>query len=218
VNHGTLRLVDSVILNADPGIAEGGILNLGTLAVIRSSFEANQQRSASDGGGAILNRGSLGVSCSRFLDNQASQGGAIYNALGGIAQVDHSHFRGNRANGGGGVFNADGITLEAGENFWGEGNDPVVDDLLMGTDTVSSKVQFAPALPTDPTQEAACQPPPPSSPPALPFARYTAHLHACRRHIHPDPDPLLVHDCTLERLTGTPRLPYGAWSSTRLPL
>ncbi len=166
VNHGTVRLVDSVILNGDPGIAEGGILNLGTLAVIRSSFEANQQRSATEGGGAILNRGSLVVSCSRFFDNQASQGGAIYNALGGTAQVDHSHFRGNRANGGGGVFNADGITLEAGENFWGEGSDPLVDDLLMGTDTVSSKVQFAPALSTDPTLEAACQPPPPPAPTA----------------------------------------------------
>lgn len=166
VNHGTLRLLDSVILNADPGIAEGGILNLGTLAVVRSTFEANQQRSASEGGGAILNRGSLVVSCSRFFDNEASQGGALYNGLGGTAQVDHTRFSGNRANGGGGIFNADGIPLAAGENFWGEGGDPLVDELLMGADTVSARVQFTPTLPTDPTQEAACQPPPPATPPA----------------------------------------------------
>ncbi len=101
------------------------------------------------------------VSCSRFFDNEASQGGALYNGLGGTTQVDHSRFRGNRANGGGGIFNADGIPLAAGENFWGEGGDPLVDELLMGADTVSARVQFAPTLPTDPTQESACQPPPP---------------------------------------------------------
>ena len=91
----------------------GGIYNLGTLAVIDSTFVdnvvANRTGYASGSGGTIYNRGTLTVKGSTFTENAAETGGALYNRTGATLTVEHSAISKNPALcGGAGILNSRG--------------------------------------------------------------------------------------------------------------
>lgn len=86
-----------------PGDGGGGILNTGTLTVTRSLLSQN----GASYGGAIVNSGVLVVVDSIFLDNPAIlRGGAIGN--GGVVTLTGSQLLGNSAGTGGAIYNDGG--------------------------------------------------------------------------------------------------------------
>jgi len=192
VNRGRLTLYDSTVINNQdapsylPGDG-GGIVNEGILTVIRSTLTRNKVMSSNEPGGAILNKGWLTVTCSRFDGNRAGQGGAIFNAneTEAKATIAHNAFTGNQANGGGAIFNAKNSQVEAAENWW-NGADPVVNNTLLGLDTVSDFVHVLPWLDTDPTQTLAeCRSPEPDPLPQSDQPTSTASVTANPRAVAP---------------------------------
>ncbi|CAG0974586.1 partial Dipeptidyl-peptidase 5, partial [Anaerolineae bacterium] len=171
LNRGKLSLIDSSLINDSgaPAYTQGeggGIENRGELHLTRVRLRGLRVVSSSDPGGAITNAGTLGASCVHFAHNRASQGGAVYNAPGGSAQISLSVFEGNRANGGGAIYNAEGnADLEATHNFWG-GGEPGIDDWMWGMDTISGRVLYAPVLASDPLTSPECAVPPEQTPTA----------------------------------------------------
>lgn len=171
LNRGKLSLIDSSLINDSgaPAYTQGeggGIENRGELHLTRVTLRGLRVVSSSDPGGAITNAGTLGASCVHFAHNRASQGGAVYNAPGGSAQISLSVFEGNRANGGGAIYNAEGnADLEATHNFWG-GGEPGIDDWMWGMDTISGRVLYAPVLASDPLTSPECAVPPEQTPTA----------------------------------------------------
>ncbi|HRE48784.1 MAG TPA: hypothetical protein PLD47_13745, partial [Aggregatilineales bacterium] len=164
-NYGALHILDAVIDTGDPTAAEGGIINEGELLISRTTFAHHRQRSAAAVGGAIYNVGQMSITCGRFLNNRASQGGAIYNAEGGTAAIHESYFEGNYGNGGGAVFNGAESPLDASGNWWGADGVPEVNETTFVADAVSTSVTFMPAAVSDPTQTSGCASPPPQTPP-----------------------------------------------------
>ena len=85
----------------------GGILNYGTLTITNCIFSGN---ATLDGGGGILNYyGTLTITNCIFSGNAASAGGGIFNF--GIVTVTGSTFSGNAALAGGGIFGESGGRL-----------------------------------------------------------------------------------------------------------
>ena len=109
-NNGTLTVTDSALYRNDVGFLgnrAGGIYNdaHATLTVINSALIEN--RGFLNGGGGILNKGTLRVSRSGFNKNESSSGGAsgIMNH-GGSATISDTSFIGNIGTGGvGGIRN-----------------------------------------------------------------------------------------------------------------
>jgi predicted outer membrane repeat protein len=96
----------------------GAIFNQGPLTIINCIFNKNtaalDPNANAFGGGAIANPlGKLTVSNSLFIDNIANSAGAIFNADGATAGINHCTFAGNKAIGywdpssglGGAIFN-----------------------------------------------------------------------------------------------------------------
>jgi hypothetical protein len=165
-NAGVLTLTDSR-LTTGAQASGGGIQNDGTLTLLRSSIEGARAATGSNPGGAVLNIGSLTATCSKFINNEASQGGAIYNAQGGQLGAEFNLFLGNKANGGGAIFNAlANPTLILPNNFFGAGGAPAVDEYYAGTDTISQRLSVTPFAGSDPTASAACAATPPLPAPA----------------------------------------------------
>jgi len=109
LNHGTARVVDSVVARHREGDDAVGITNHGTLTVIRSVIRDN--RPCCDGGG-IGNRGTLRVRDSVIRDNQGEVGGGIKNDAGATATVSGSRIIGNTGDyGGGGIWNLGDMVL-----------------------------------------------------------------------------------------------------------
>jgi CSLREA domain-containing protein len=87
------------------GEGGGGILNSGTLTVSNSTLSGNSSTGDLADGGGILNSGTLTVSNSTLSGNSAPGGGGIYNE-GGTATVSNSTLSNNSASfGGGGIQN-----------------------------------------------------------------------------------------------------------------
>jgi hypothetical protein len=165
-NAGTLTLTDSR-LTTGAQASGGGIQNDGTLTLLRSSIEGARAATGINPGGAVLNIGSLTATCSKFINNEASQGGAIYNGQGGQLGAENNLFLGNKANGGGAIFNAlANPTLILPNNFFGAGGAPAVDEYYAGTDTISQRLSVTPLAVSDPTASAACAATPPLPAPA----------------------------------------------------
>lgn len=88
----------------------GGILNSGTLTVENSTLSGN--RASSGYGGGILNNGTLTVNYSTLSDNEVDwyAGGGIMNN--GALTVNNSTLSGNKAySGGGGIYNGGVLTM-----------------------------------------------------------------------------------------------------------
>ena len=98
---GTLDVVDSSFDGNSTADRGGAVHNKGTLTVHRSTFADN----SATYGGAIYNLASLGITHSILETNSAvAEGGALYVADGGTADIASSTFAGNSAVLGGAVF------------------------------------------------------------------------------------------------------------------
>lgn len=94
----------------------GGVFNLGTLAVISTTFSDNVASSrtgwVNGDGGAIYNRGTLTVTGSTLTGNAAETGGAIYSRSGTTLAVESSTIANNSAPcGGSGIGNRGTATV-----------------------------------------------------------------------------------------------------------
>jgi hypothetical protein len=117
---GTLRISNTILAsNSSPGFPGGGgfggaIWNFsGLLEVSNSLFSVN---TANDGGGAILNSGTMTISNTILAGNSAlggSEGGAILND-GGTMTVSDSLLSGNSAGFGGAIFLNGGTVIVTG--------------------------------------------------------------------------------------------------------
>ena len=94
----------------------GGIANIGTLTINKSTVSGNTARGMPGQGGGVLNRGTLTVNASTFVGNvvfgafAAGFGGAIFNY--GTLRMNNSTVSGNKASGmGGGINNAGTLAL-----------------------------------------------------------------------------------------------------------
>jgi hypothetical protein len=95
--------------SADLGDGGGGVLNRGTLTVSGSTISDN--RASGGPGGGIANLGTAAVSGSTLSDNLASAyGGGISNGSGGTLTVTNSTLSGNSATNGDGIANNSGTT------------------------------------------------------------------------------------------------------------
>lgn len=170
VNHGSLAVYDSQFFDGEPSGAQldsnpglSGIHNNGELTVARSLFARNQSLSTIEPGGALRNVGKASLTCTRFEDNRAERGGAIFNDYGAQLFVAQSAFTGNQANGGGAIFASSAV--EANGNWWG-GNAPRIEAQNFSADTLSVQVAAAEVAESDPTLSAACAMRSPTLPPA----------------------------------------------------
>jgi Putative amidase domain/WD40-like Beta Propeller Repeat len=161
-NQGNLTISDSTLSIVD-NQAGGGILNSGQLTLLRSTLSGNVARSQSTvggpNGGALFNSGLLTATCSRFLNNRAAQGGALYNAQGGSFTITKSDFQGNLANGGGAIFNASTAVMRAVDNRFGTIGQPQVQETAWVADALSQRVVFEPFASSDPTANVDCASP-----------------------------------------------------------
>lgn len=99
---------DLTLQDGNNNVQGGAIFNNGTLTVTDSTFIGNE----APVGGAIYNSNMLEVSNSTFSGNSAaSYGGGIYNALGTLS-LHNSTFSANSAtSSGGGIYNANGAVM-----------------------------------------------------------------------------------------------------------
>jgi len=130
IKPGASVIMDNVFITQGGGVAAnpigtpgddglgGGILNLGRLSLNACAVDVN---SASLGGGAIYNAGTLTVANSDLSDNNCGAtlgGGAIYNA--GTLAVSNSNLSGNNSAGSGGaMYNAGRIAAVSNSTFFG---------------------------------------------------------------------------------------------------
>ncbi|HZD49884.1 MAG TPA: right-handed parallel beta-helix repeat-containing protein, partial [Silvibacterium sp.] len=91
----------------------GGILNDGTLTVSNCTISGNSGTgSVNNEGGGVTNFGTMAVSGSTFSGNTAANGGGIFNGDGNTLTLTNSTFSGNSATAkGGGIYNLTGGTL-----------------------------------------------------------------------------------------------------------
>jgi hypothetical protein len=94
----------------------GGIVNMGTMTIDKSTISSNNARGMPGQGGGLLNRGTLTVNNSVFMRNGVSGvfgagfGGAIFNY--GTVRINNTTISGNTASGsGGGINNAGNLAL-----------------------------------------------------------------------------------------------------------
>ncbi len=106
LNSGSLTLDQSSVINNTGG--EAGLLNIGTLDLIRSRIQDNIGQLS----GGILNRGQLTVDTSIISSNRApgGDGGGIYNE--DLSVIRSSTLFDNRANRGGAIFNLGVMLIE----------------------------------------------------------------------------------------------------------
>jgi hypothetical protein len=170
LNNGQLAIYDSQFydgertatrLDSNPNMS--GIHNNGALTIARSLFARNQSLSTTEPGGALRNAGTATISCTRFEDNRAERGGAIFNDYGAQLSVTQSAFLRNQANGGGAIFASSGV--QADDNWW-NGAAPRVETQNFSADSVSDAVRIAAAADSDPTLSTACAAAAPMAPPA----------------------------------------------------
>lgn len=170
INNGQLTIYDSQFydgertetqLDSNPDIS--GIHNNGELTIARSLFARNQSLSSVEPGGALRNAGTATITCTRFEDNRAERGGAIFNDYGAQLAVTKSAFIGNLANGGGAIFATSHIQAEA--NWW-NGATPRLESQNFSADSVSDAVRVDDIADSDPTLSAECAPQAPVMPPA----------------------------------------------------
>jgi predicted outer membrane repeat protein len=85
----------------------------GSATIHGGTFSDNTVDTDGGDGGAIANYGSLTVDGAAFLDNDASNGGAIYNFTGGSLTLNGDSFTGNETvdGDGGAVYNAGTMTV-----------------------------------------------------------------------------------------------------------
>lgn len=103
-NAGTLTLTFSIV-NGNNAFQGGGILNLGALAAINTTFRSN---TASTSGGGIHSEGSLNLRNSTVRSNNALNAAGVFN-FAGNATVTNSTINGNTAtSNGGGITNSGG--------------------------------------------------------------------------------------------------------------
>jgi chitodextrinase len=98
----------------------GGIINHGTLTVTGSTFTGNSAPSSTGtSGGGINNSGTLNLSTSTFTGNSAQEGGGVFNQK--TATVTNDTFANNTATiyGGGALLNAAGTMTVTGSTFTG---------------------------------------------------------------------------------------------------
>lgn len=110
-NDGDLTLQD-VALRDNAAWLSGGVVNFGTLRVLRSEVSGNQSTTLANvlGGGGIGNAGTLVIEDSVILDNQTlGTGGGI--GTFGSAEIRRSTIAGNHAQGNGGGLAAAGGAL-----------------------------------------------------------------------------------------------------------
>lgn len=111
-NAGSLTVIDSVFSNNTSLFDSGAIYNtvVANLTVINTTFDNNHGETF---GGAIVSRGALSVKRSRFLNNSAREGGAVYIDQDGVALIEDSTFYANTAveNGGAMMIEAAGLTM-----------------------------------------------------------------------------------------------------------
>ncbi|PNW58746.1 UNVERIFIED_CONTAM: hypothetical protein BEN50_05950 [Euhalothece sp. KZN 001] len=87
VNNGTSTITNSTISGNSTSFRGGGIDNTGTSTINNSTLSGN---SASIRGGGIHNRGTSTINNSTLSDNSATNGGGIYNANDGTANITNS--------------------------------------------------------------------------------------------------------------------------------
>jgi len=94
----------------------GGVVNMGTLTISKSTVSGNTARGMPGQGGGLLNRGTLTINNSSFVGNVVSGifgagfGGAIFNY--GTVRINNTTISGNTASGtGGGINNAGNLAL-----------------------------------------------------------------------------------------------------------
>jgi hypothetical protein len=170
LNNGQLAIYDSQFydgertatqLDSNPSLS--GIHNNGELTIMRSLFARNQSLSTTEPGGALRNAGTAVISCTRFEDNRAERGGAIFNDYGARLTVTQSAFLRNQANGGGAIFASSSVQVD--DNWW-NGQLPRVESQNFSTDSVSDAVGIADIADSDPTRSDACAAAAPIAPPA----------------------------------------------------
>jgi CSLREA domain-containing protein len=125
-NRGTLTVEGVRFLDNDtiPGGSQsgGGIYNAGALMVVGSEFTNNAIGVGGGGGGGAIASGDVGpgatvtISGSRFTNNTAIHGGAIWN-IGAPMTIESSTFEQNHAQNGGGVFNEFGTMTVTASTF-----------------------------------------------------------------------------------------------------
>lgn len=106
VNAGTQSLIVNSRLVHNSGKYGGAVHNSfnSVMVISNSTFIDN----AGSFGGGLLNKGTLTINRSAFLNNTAVwDGGGFDNADGATAVVNHSTFSGNTADSGGGIANTD---------------------------------------------------------------------------------------------------------------
>jgi len=110
-NTGSLTVLDSFFNNNTSLYDSGAIYNsvIASLTVINSTFDNNQGETF---GGAINSRGALSIKRSRFLNNSAREGGAIYIDEDGVAVIEDSTFYANNAVENGGAMMVEAASLK----------------------------------------------------------------------------------------------------------
>lgn len=151
-NQGRLKIVDSTIEDAVVAVSGAAILNYGEtwmprdLTLLRVTLRSNETQY----GGGIWNNGSVTATCVSFEDNVANFGAALYNDVNaGTVTISKSAFTGNIGVGGA-IFNESATPINAADNWWGTGIDPVIDGVASGTDTITVGVNIAPVVSTNP--------------------------------------------------------------------
>ncbi|MFL6275670.1 MAG: HYR domain-containing protein [Blastocatellia bacterium] len=105
LNNGSLTLTN-VVLSGNSALQGGGIANNGSLMIDNTTLSGN---SAIQGSGLYNSVGMVTITNSTLSGNfprgVPSDGGGIFNTMGGTATIINSTLSGNTANFGGGIFN-----------------------------------------------------------------------------------------------------------------
>lgn len=102
-NQGTLSITNSTLQGNSASGQGGAIYNAsGSVTISDTDFDTN---TATDEGGAIYNAGTLVITGGTFDQNDADDGGAIYNDTDGSASISNVTFQGNSATWGGAIQN-----------------------------------------------------------------------------------------------------------------
>ncbi|MFQ3536929.1 MAG: M12 family metallo-peptidase [Aggregatilineales bacterium] len=170
INNGRLAVYDSQFYDGartatqlDSNAGLSGIHNNGELTITRSLLARNQSLSSVEPGGALRNAGKAIITCTRFEENRAERGGAIFNDYGAQLTVTQSAFVRNQANGGGAIFATSHIQADG--NWW-NGDTPRVEMQNFSADSISAAVHVAEVAEADPTLSAECALQAPVMPPA----------------------------------------------------
>src|ERR1700722_10690801 len=138
VNNGVNAVLNGLTITHGNGANGGGILNHGTLTINDSTLLDN---SASASGGGVYNDGALTVNDSTFSENNAGiQGGGLF-SIGGTATVSDSTFSNNTASGLAGgidITSASALTLNGTIVVGNTTGNNVLDDVFDGGSSTSA--------------------------------------------------------------------------------